>query len=451
MRLHTLRRTLWLLLVLLGCQDAQPAQRQAEAASAPADALALVLAAHEGTHAIDERIRRLQQRIPNSRVQAEELERLGWTFIARARELGDPGGYQLALQSALAIEASQPHSHAAALLRGHALQSLHHFAEAEQVARRLVAERGLSFDFGLLGDVLVDRGALDEATQNYQRMMDIRPDSQAYTRAAHVRYLRGDLSAALEAMRVAARAVSPRNRETFAWTWAKLAGYQLQAGDRDSALDSVRRALEIMPDSYHAQRMAAQIFWVKAQPEAAVEALRAAAARSPHPEALWMLSETLERQGLGAQAAEVRAQLTATGAREDPRTYALYLATTGQQLEAAERLARDELGQRADVFSYETLAWVQLARGEVEAALFNARHSLVDGSSDPRLYYHAGMIAQRAGEADLARGWLERARSGADMLLPSQREALAGQNERRESERSARRLEPNHRKGSDEP
>ena len=156
-----------------------------------------------------------------------------------------------------------------------------------------------------------------------------------------------------------------------------------------------------------------------------------------------MLSETLERQGLGAQAAEVRAQLMATGAREDPRTYALYLATTGQQLEAAERLARDELAQRADVFSYETLAWVQLARGEVEAALFNARHSLVEGSADPRLYYHAGMIARRAGEAELARGWLERARSGADMLLPSQREALAGENERRESPSS--RTQPQER------
>jgi hypothetical protein len=147
----------------------------------------------------------------------------------------------------------------------------------------------------------------------------------------------------------------------------------------------------------------------------------------------------------------VRAQLAASGAAEDPRSYALYLATTGQDLEAAERLVRDDLAQRADVYGYEALAWVQFARGELAAALFNARRSLVAGSAEPRLYYHAGLIAERAGEADQARAWLERARAGAHMLLPSQREALVAQNERWVSEKSTRRLDPVHRKGNDEP
>jgi tetratricopeptide (TPR) repeat protein len=418
------------LVALAGCEGASHTtathtnNRPAGALPA-ASALELVLAPHEGDHALDAQIRRLQQRIPKSFVQAEELDRLGWVFIHRARELSDPGSYNLALQCALAIEAIQPHSHAALLLRGHALQSLHHFAEAERVARALVAERGLAFDFGLLGDVLVDRGALDEAVANYQRMMDIRPDTHAYARAAHVRYLKGDLAGALKAMEVAARSASVRNRESFAWTWAKLAAYQLQSGDAELALDSVQRAIEVSPDSYHARRVEASIRLAQDDPERAITPLRAAAARTPHPEVLWMLIEALEQTGRTREAEVVRAQLLAVGATEDPRAFALYLATQGQLLEAAERLARSELTERRDVYSYEALAWVQAAQGQLESALQNARRSLAAGSDDPRLYYHAGLIAERAGALPDARAWLERAEPAARTLLPSQRALLA--------------------------
>jgi tetratricopeptide (TPR) repeat protein len=407
----------------------------------------IVLAPHAGEHALDEQIRRLQQRIPTSRIPAAELERLGWTFIARARELNDPGSYNLGLQCAQAIEDIDPGNHGALLLRGHSLQSLHHFVAAEQVARKLVRERGLAFDFGLLGDVLVDRGALDEAVESYQRMMDLRPDTHAYARAAHVRYLKGDLNGALRAMEQAARSASPRKAESFAWTWAKLAAYQLQSGYSELALNSAQRALEVLPESFHARRIEGLIWLSRGDAGRAVDALRAAAARTPHPEVLWMLSEALEQLGRTSEAAATRARLLATGATEDPRAFALYLATQGQQLEAAETLVRNELAERKDVYSYEALAWVQAARDEVALALDAARRSLAAGSDDPRLYYHAGLIAERAGARAEAEAWLEHAERAAQMLLPSQRRVLT---ERRARGAPARRLDPTHRKGHDD-
>lgn len=448
-----------MLVWLAGCEDASHAADTRTSAALPAaSALELVLAPQAGEHALDQQIRRLQQRIPQSRVQAEELDRLGWLFVTRARELADPGSYNLALQCALAIETIEPGSHAALLLRGHALHSLHHFAQAEIVARRLAAERGLAFDFGLLGDVLVDRGALDEAVANYQRMMDIRPDSHAYARAAHVRYLKGDLPGALAAMEVAARSASARNRESFAWTWAKLAGYQLQSGDAELAQDSVQRALEVSPDSFHALRVQGLIWLARGEPERAITPLRTAAARTPHPEVLWMLIDALTSAKREPEAEAVRAQLLARGASEDPRAFALYLATQGQQLAAAERLARAELAERQDVYSYEALAWVQAASGDLPAALENARRSLATGCADPRLYYHAGLIADRAGLSADALAWLERAQRAAPMLLPAQRARLSARlagsrpakDDRRDSSAPARRLDPTHRKGHDD-
>ena len=134
----------------------------------------------------------------------------------------DAGYYKLAEQCALAIAESEPQSDAALLLRGHVLDSLHRFHEAETLARQLVARRGQGFDYGLLGDALMEQGRLTEAVAAYQHMMSLRPDLHAYARAAHVRWLTGDLDGAIEAMGLAVSAArrtiqNPPRGSTRGW------------------------------------------------------------------------------------------------------------------------------------------------------------------------------------------------------------------------------------------
>jgi tetratricopeptide (TPR) repeat protein len=406
----------------VGCERTAVATASAVVSPEPSPR-EIVLAPLGGNGPRDVRIRELQERIPTSRDPEADLERLGWMFITRARE-GGPGGYNLALQCARAIESHDPRSHAALLLRGHALHSLHHFDAAERAARQLVAERGLAVDQGLLGDVLVDRGRLDEALTVYQRMMDIRPDAHSYARAAHLRYLKGNLAGALEAMTYAGRAASPRNAESFAWTWAKLASYQLQSGDPAAAEDSVQRALQVSPDSEPALRVLAQVQLYRAEPQAALATLQRAVARGPHPDLLWMLIDISQALGRPADAAGYEARLLASGPREDARATALYLATVKRDLPLAAALIEEELAERQDVYTYETLALVQSARAQHQDALANARRSLAAGTPDPRLYYHAGLVAERAGEPAQAGAWLARAEAGAALLLPSQQRHL---------------------------
>lgn len=413
----------WIAACEQGAQS-DPDPRTRPGSSPLRSAQTLALATWSGEHALDERIRKQQARVRASKLPAEELERLGWLFVTRARELSDPGSYNLALQCALAIEAHTPQSHAALLLRGHALHSLHHFAQAEPIARQLAMDRGLAFDWGLLGDVLIDRGRVDDAIAAYQRMVDIRPDSHSYSRAAHARYLKGDLPGALNAMDLACRAASPRNRESYAWVWSKLAQYQLQSGALELAQQSAQRALEVHPESATALKTEAQIYLARSEPERALAALENASARSQHPELLWMTIETLSSLGRTSQAHALQARLPA-GAAEDPRAFALYLASRGDELALAARLVEQEMVERQDVYSYEALAWVQSAQGHHLQALENAKRSLEQGTRDPRLFYHAGLIAERAGNAVLAEAWLAQARAGAALLLPSQRSQLA--------------------------
>lgn len=387
-------------------------------------ARAMVLAPQPGEQPVDLRIRAQQDRVRRSKVPVSELERLGFMFIGRARELSDAGGYTLALSASDAMQELESGSRASLLLRGMALHGLHRFSDAEAVARTLVSTRGLPMDLGLLGDVLADRGALDEAIGAYQQMVDLRPDQHAYARAAHARYLKGDVRGAADAMTLATRAASPRNRESFAWAFAKLASYRLQLGELSAARDATRRAREVFPESLPALKSEAQIFLFEGELDAALTCLREATARSPHPELLWMEGDALEALGRGAEEAAVRARLRESGAQEDPRAYALYLASRGESLAEASALVEAELSERRDVYSYEALGWVQSARGDHGAALQSARRALSEGTEDPRLFYHAGMIAARAQHPEEARRWLAKASALSGMLLPSQRARL---------------------------
>ena len=219
---------------------------KSEAEKTPANAaifdnpLAWCWAPQTGNSRTDREISQLQQRIREGRNVELWLDRLGWAFVAKARESFDPGFYKLAEQCARCIEKRNPQSQEAMLLRAHVLQNLHRFKESETLARRLVQQRGLSFDYGLLGDALMEQGKLGDAVEAYQQMMNLKPDLRAYARAAHMRWLKGDLEGAIEAMQLAVSAASPSDAESAAWVNTRLAFYEFQAGRVNEAETTVR-------------------------------------------------------------------------------------------------------------------------------------------------------------------------------------------------------------------
>ena len=189
----------------------------------------------------------------------DRLEPQGWEYIRAARDGDDHHLYERAEQCALEIASLEPGSHPAALLRGNALQGQHRFRDARRIAERLVEERGLAHDWALLGDAAMEEGDLALAERAYQRMVDLRPDASAYSRVAHFRELVGDTAGARDLMRWAARAVSPRTPDDFAWVWSRLALYELALGNADAALEIAERAVAVAPTSRHAQQARARI------------------------------------------------------------------------------------------------------------------------------------------------------------------------------------------------
>jgi Flp pilus assembly protein TadD len=352
------------------------------------------------------------------------LERLGWLFVAKARQSFDPGFYKLAEQCALCLETRQSQSPEALLLRGHALHSLHRFQEAEELAWDLVARRGLAFDHGLLGDVLMEQGKLDQAVTAYQTMLDLKPDLHAYARAAHVRWLKGDLEGALELMHMAAAASSPRDPESAAWVHARLALYQFQGAQLLEARLTCESALALQKDYPPALLLSGRLHLAEGDPALAVEDLTRAAQLNPLPEYQWVLAEALREAGQGDHARAVEQQLGRQGAVADARTFALYLATRQESPETAVRLATRELQERADVFTHDALAWALAAAGRFEDAWREMMLALAEGTQDARLFYHAALIAARSHRLTEARAWFDQAAAHLHFLLPSEREDL---------------------------
>jgi len=412
------------LFVVLGVAAAMRTLRPVVKNSATAEPVScrLVLAPLGGDKAIDQEISRQQALVIGGTSSA--LERLGWAFVKKARVSFDAGYYKLAEQCAACLEARNSNRADALLLRAHALQSLHHFADAEAAARELVSLRERPFDYGVLGDVLIDQGKVREGAVAYQRMVDLRPDLQSYARAAHVRWLTGDLEGAIELMKLATAASSPNDPETGAWTFTRLALYQLQRGTTNSALASCDAALSLQSDYAPAMLARGRILLAVNRAADAVAELERAARLNPLPEYRWTLADALTVAGNRDQAAKVESLIDASSDNEDPRTLSFYLATRHQDLERAVKLAQQELTNRGDVLTHDALAWALAAAGRTTEAQQHINQALSEGTSDSRLYLHAGVIAALNNDNTQARRFLEKAAAVQQMLLPSERALL---------------------------
>ncbi len=266
----------------------------------------------------DSEIAKLQQQLTEQRAPARAAEHLGYRFVALARLSNDPGYYKVAEQAAACLESITPKEPAALLLRGHVLHQLHRFSEAEAIARQLVTKREFVLDYGLLGDALLEQGRVTEAAEAYQKMIDLKPFHQSYTRASHLRWLKGDLGGAIRLMHSALRAASPRDREAVAWAHSRLAMYELQRGRLTEAGRMADASLEYVPDYAAALLARGRIQLAQKKNADAAETLKHAARLNPLPEYQWTLADALRLLNRTDEAAALEKELVRDGAVRRP-------------------------------------------------------------------------------------------------------------------------------------
>lgn len=385
----------------------------------------IALATHSGESPIDKDILRYQHMAQSGHALDAYLERLGWAYVAKARASFDPGFYKLAQQTAVCLASKQPDNAGAQLLLGHVLHNLHQFKASEKIARALVAQRGSWADYGLLGDALMEQGMLDDAIDAYQQMLNRRPGPQAYLRAAHLRWLKGDLRGAIEMMHRVIASLGGKNKEAVAWIDVQLAGYLLQDRQLRAAQTYIGQALELQPNYPPALLLQGKIFLSDGDYRKATAVLSEAARLNPLPLYQWTYWEALQQAGEMRRAAAVQRDLLEKGALLDRRSFVLYLASTRQLPELALTLANEELTVRQDVFTFDALAWALRANGRLKEAYHSSRRALAEGTIDSGLLFRAAIIADETGNLTEARRLYQQLQPFQHLLLPSQRQALA--------------------------
>jgi len=352
----------------------------------------------------DRQIQKAEARIRNLPSSPDGYTLLAGAYMLKARETGD-FGFNARVESALkrALEIS-PDDQTAITLHATLQLTYHRFKEALDEATK-AQKSGLETPdiYGVMTDAQVELGDYAGAIKAAQKMMDLRPDSSAYSRVSYLRALHGDLEGAIEAMRVAVKAANPANAENSGWYRVHLGLELMNAGRREEAEREFDAALQIFP-AYHLALAAKGRARVRAGDfDSAVELYRRAQERVPSPEIVIALGDLYAKLGRREEAKRQYELVefiegNSASAGTYSRQLALFWADHDTRLDEALEVMRRERALRTDIYTLDALAWCQYKKGQLADARDSIEQAKRLGTRDARIFYHAGMIYDALGD-----------------------------------------------------
>ena len=280
------------------------------------------------------------------------------------------------------------------------------------------AERALALDaanaaaLGILGDASVELGDYEKAFEQYQKMMDLRPDLSSWSRGAHLLWLTGDRSKAMWLMERAIKAGAPFAENT-AWCRAKLATMQFHDGAYVPAAQTLAPALAADSRNTHVLLAAGRIAAARQDFSAARKHYETILDAGPNHEALAALGDLAAQEGDAEAAEEYFVQVEAlhrAGGAHDHMQMAKFYADHDRNPVEALRLAEQHKLTR-NVLEADVLAWVYFKNGDQPRAIEAIKRALSRNTPDAEMHFHAGMIADAAGDRASAQKHLQQALS----------------------------------------
>jgi len=336
---------------------------------------------------------------------------LGNAYLQKVRETGDASYYTRAGAVFATAERLNPRDPAAATGMGALALARHDFRgglrwglEARRLAPFVVKP------YGVVVDAQVELGQYREAGRTLQRMVDLQPNLASYARASYWDELHGDLPGATRAMQLAVSAGGGA-AENVSYVQTLLGNLYFQVGKLDAAREAYRQALASFPGYVPASAGLANVEAADGDLGTAIRRYRDAVNRLPLPQYVVSLGEAelaagrtaAARRDLALVGAEEKL-LQANGVNTDV-DLALFEASHGSPARAV-TLARRAWAEAPSVRSADALGWALTSAGQPVEGLRWARRALALGSRDAMFLYHAGMSAQAAGRAALARAYL---------------------------------------------
>jgi tetratricopeptide (TPR) repeat protein len=364
---------------------------------------------------LDREISELQARAAANPADAAARAELGFAYLQKARESGDPTLYAKAhgvFQEALALAPGDP-----SIVTGLGSVALarHDFDQALIFARQAISLDPADADsHAVAGDALIELGRYDEGVAAFERVVDLRPDLSAFVRVAYARELHGDVEGAREALEMAIEAGGPRG-ENVAFARVQLGSLLMNSGEFERAHAEYEGAHEAFPGYVHALAGMARVQAARGNFDEAIRLYEEVTARQPVFEYVVALGDTYAAAGDFEDAERQYALVDAidqlyrsSGVNTDLES-AIFLADRGKRLDEAVRQATVAYqAQPGSVRAADALAWTLHRSGRSREALEYARQSLRLGTRDNAIMFHAAMIERAAGDSERARELLQR-------------------------------------------
>ncbi|MEV4613179.1 hypothetical protein AB0K43_11335 [Kitasatospora sp. NPDC049258] len=371
-------------------------------------------AAAAGDSSLAKAISADQQRLRQRPDDAAGWARLGAEYVEQARLTADPSYYPKADEALNRSLALAPQANADALTGLGALANARHlFDRARDFADRAVAASPAHWPaYAVLADARTQLGDDAGATEAVQQLLDRRPGTASFTRAAYDLEQHGRTDDARAALRQALDgAYDPADKAFCRYQIAEL---DRNSGRTQDALTGYRQALDTNPGYTPALAGRARAEAGLGLAEDAVRDYTAAIAAVPLPQYLLELGELQESLDHPDQArAQYRLltaeqQLATANGVVDDLTLGQYQADHGDPAEAV-RLLRAEWARRQNVLVADALAWALHRTGADTEALGLARRARAHGWHNALFDYHLGEIEHALGRTDDARTHLAEA------------------------------------------
>ncbi|SCK06112.1 tetratricopeptide repeat protein [Streptomyces sp. WMMB 322] len=254
--------------------------------------------------------------------------------------------------------------------------------------------------YGVLADAEIQLGHYRAARTAVQRMLDLKPATAAYSRAAYDLETHGRNQDAALALRRAAESAQTPDETAFAES--RLGELAWSQGELPRAERHFERAIATVPDHPYSTAGLARLQAARGHRAQALRTYDRLVERTPLPRFLLEAAElrlarpgSPDRGALAGLKAQARV-LRATGGPVDPHL-ALYEADHGDPATAVALLRREWKRSRSVIVA-DALGWALHRTGRDAEALTYARATARTGWKNALFHYHRGVIEHRLGQ-----------------------------------------------------
>jgi tetratricopeptide (TPR) repeat protein len=283
--------------------------------------------------------------------------------------------------------------------------SQHRFKESLELLKKAeVLGDDLESTQKMLFDVYLELGNNKEASDYLGKIKDL-SDFDYLIRLAKWSDHNGNLDAAIRYMEQATlKAEQSKQKGKIQWAYTNLADFYGHDGQVEQSYAYYLKALEINPNDAYAKKGIAWIVYShERNPDEALRILISATKNYNSPDYYLLKAEISEYMGNEKMKEKY---LNAYTAAVDNRLYgdmynkynAILFSENPEQIDAAVKIATQEILNRPTPQSYDLLAWAYYKKGDITEALYIMEAHVINKTSEPESLFHIAQVYKANGK-----------------------------------------------------